>query len=197
MMITSQAFQALLLLSLFTFQVISDAVVTIQRDPRYSTQRVCAFDCWGTYTPGVYIASRISCPTSPPKNDCFCRTDLQQEANGYLSSCMNNRCSNANDIELATSMYDDYCTSNHYTGEMGAKPTGASVITITAAVATVKDTVTVTSSVAATTIEATVTATSTETETVTVTVASSAERAMVLSRTKMLLALVAAAFNVV
>ncbi|KAK0744094.1 hypothetical protein B0T18DRAFT_392752 [Schizothecium vesticola] len=56
-------------------------------------------------------------------NDCFCRSDLQFEANSYVSSCVNSRCTrNSFDISVATKLYDDYCTSNGYSRQAQSTP---------------------------------------------------------------------------
>ena len=139
------------LLPLLTVGVLgADGPVTIDGGDAYKQQRNCAAGCFVKFNDvGYPIAMEISCPTFRVQNDCFCRPDLQQEANLYISSCVNRGCSqNAHDISLATKIYDDYCTGNGYTRQAevtAPSPTGALTITITSPpTATVTETVTVT-----------------------------------------------------
>jgi hypothetical protein len=148
------AFRVFFLASLFIAQILCDASVTIDQSDIYKNQRVCAFGCFNGFDDiGYPIAQELSCPTFKVYNDCFCRTDLQGDANNYISSCVYNRCSkNAHDLSIATSLYDDYCTSNGYTAEAQiTAATGASTITITQAAKTIERTTTATQTVVATT----------------------------------------------
>lgn len=104
------------LLPLLFVEVLCDGPVTIDQGDAYQKQRNCAFSCFRSFDdPGYPIAMTISCPTFKVQNDCFCRPDLQQDAQQFVFSCVSNGCSkNTNDISLATSIYNDYCTSNGY-----------------------------------------------------------------------------------
>ncbi len=126
--------------------VLANGPVTMGENPLYKEQRSCAVDCFAAGTlfedPGERIADRFKCP-KPPQNDCVCRVDLQSSANAYISSCVSHWCDgNTLDIDVATSIYDDYCNSNGYTrgveGPAAATATttavnipGASVVTMT------------------------------------------------------------------
>lgn len=144
-----------LLLALFFFFSLArcDSPVTINENAAYSSQRVCAFPCFEAFDDiGYPIAQEISCATFKVMNDCFCRTDIQQQAHSYVSSCVNLRCSNnAKDISTATSLYDGYCTSNGYIAEVQATTTaqdsGAFTVYITEKPTIASATVTVTQTV--------------------------------------------------
>lgn len=127
--------------------------VTIDQSNIYKGQRNCAFECFVAFNDiGYPIAKEISCATFPVKNECFCRTDLQLQANRYVSSCVNLYCSkNALDISTATKLYDDYCTSNGYVQAQATttSATGAFTITVTEAATTVRETTTTTRTVVA------------------------------------------------
>ena len=125
------------LLPLLVVRVLCDGPVTIDQSDAYKQQRKCAFRCFVDFSDvGYPIAMQISCPTFRVQNDCFCRSDLQQEANLYVSSCVDSGCSrNKFDIDLATKIYDDYCTRNGYErpAQVTTPPgTGAYAATITA-----------------------------------------------------------------
>ena len=99
------------LLLLIAVQVLADAPVTLGLQDAYQGQRECVFSC---FVP-TEIATNLSCPTAPPMNDCFCRTDLQFQANKHISTCVDVWCSSVSyDVSLATQIYKDYCTSNGY-----------------------------------------------------------------------------------
>lgn len=126
------------LLPLLVASVLGNGPVTINQNDVYADGRECLKRCFvGAFPydePGFRIASVISCETDPrPQNDCFCRSDLQQDANIYVADCVSSRCAgNKNDIAAATKMYDDYCTSNGYTREAQVTPppkTGSSPMT--------------------------------------------------------------------
>ncbi|KAK0618917.1 hypothetical protein B0T14DRAFT_518253 [Immersiella caudata] len=108
---------AVSLLPLLFAGVLCDAPVSIDQSDIYRNQRECAGGCFISFDDiGYPIAKKISCPTFKVQNDCFCRSDLQFEANSYISSCVNARCTrNSFDIDVATKLYDNYCTSNGYT----------------------------------------------------------------------------------
>lgn len=109
-----------------------DGPVTIDQADGFDDMRECAHRCFeGFHDVGYPIAKELSCPTFKVQNDCFCKSDLQADATSYISSCVKAGCSsNTNDIASATKMYEDYCTSNGYTGkaQVTSPPkTGASV----------------------------------------------------------------------
>ena len=112
------------LLPLLFVGALCDAPVTIDQSDTFKNQRPCANECFILFKdPGLPIAEQISCSTRRVYNDCFCRSDLQFEANSYVSSCVNSRCTrNSFDISVATKLYDDYCTSNGYSRQAQSTP---------------------------------------------------------------------------
>ena len=115
-------------LSFFPPQSRADAPVTLGRDPALGKFRPCVRNCyWGGYgAVGDYVAQAIGCGNTY-SNDCFCRIDLQGEAEAYVNSCVNNGCSgNEIDRSPALSFYTDYCTKNGYTRDTGASTTAFS-----------------------------------------------------------------------
>jgi len=121
-------FLTLLPLLLLTTEVASDAPATLDSVDGFAGQRDCVYRCFGWQNIGSpldNIASKISCPTRPVMNDCLCRPDLQRQANIAISTCVAKSCtSNQLDIQTATSLYDNYCTSNGYLKAAVAAPTG-------------------------------------------------------------------------
>ncbi|KAI1754530.1 hypothetical protein F4782DRAFT_528451 [Xylaria castorea] len=79
----------------------------------FASQRPCAQGCF-SYDLGEgpdRLAEGIGCDYRNPPNDCFCRPDLQADADAFLRSCVNRECSqNTQDTNSATSIYDEYCT---------------------------------------------------------------------------------------
>jgi len=93
------------------FEIVSSQSVSITDGSAFSSLRSCARSCIGSTQSGpLFLASELSCP-SPYDNSCFCRSDLQQKADSYLSSCINRVCSNTLDANSGASIYDAYCTS--------------------------------------------------------------------------------------
>ncbi|KAI0972792.1 hypothetical protein F4678DRAFT_429374 [Xylaria arbuscula] len=87
--------------------------VTINQAPAYSSQRPCAQNCFGggIYTVAGAVAYNIGCDYHNPQNECVCRPDLQNNADAYIQSCVDNECSeNSLDVNSAISIYDAYCT---------------------------------------------------------------------------------------
>ncbi|KAJ2991724.1 hypothetical protein NUW58_g2414 [Xylaria curta] len=88
---------------------------SITQLPVYTSQRPCArrcFDFGGAYEGPAKLASIIGCDFYPPMNECFCRPDLQANADAYLLNCVDRACvQNAQDTNSAISIYDEYCTS--------------------------------------------------------------------------------------
>ncbi|RYC61012.1 hypothetical protein CHU98_g5198 [Xylaria longipes] len=79
----------------------------------FASQRPCAQGCF-TYDLSEgpdRLAQAIGCDYDNPPNECFCRPDLQADADAFLQSCVNRECSqNTLDTNSATSIYDEYCT---------------------------------------------------------------------------------------
>jgi hypothetical protein len=96
----------------FLLRTVSSQTVSIQYVSAYTSQRECAFACQGINPNDAdVIANALSCDTEPIENSCFCRSDLQAEAENYISTCVQRMCSNTQDATSAVSIYDAYCTS--------------------------------------------------------------------------------------
>ena len=103
------------------------AVVTLTNLPVYDSQRSCSKQCFymGFSSDGGpdRLADALDCGVDPIENDCFCRADLQDDADAYLQSCVFDYCSkNTVDVSSAVSIYDSYCTSAGYNREVEATP---------------------------------------------------------------------------
>lgn len=121
----------------FTFAQ-QDGLATIYQNPYYSQLRPCGQGCFiiSVGSTRDLLGSRLGCSISTllstrlPLNNCYCRSDLQSNADVILSSCVNSRCQfNTNDITSAQAVYHDYCMSNGYAaggGQVSLKPTGSS-----------------------------------------------------------------------
>lgn len=110
----SKLFLAFILIHLATA-----ATVTLTESPAYASQRSCAIYCFytGFSSSGGpdELSSHLDCAVDPIENDCFCRPDLQAQADSYLRSCVGDSCDkNTVDINSAVSIYDSYCTSAGY-----------------------------------------------------------------------------------
>lgn len=95
------------------------ATVTLTNLPAYQSQRSCAIQCFyiGFSSGGGpdRIADNLDCPVDPIENDCFCRADLQDDADAFIQSCVYDYCSkNTIDVSSAVSIYDSYCTAAGY-----------------------------------------------------------------------------------
>jgi hypothetical protein len=139
----------LAILSFCLLAVLADDPVSLERISRYHEQRECAYHCFANLSvPGDLIAHALGCAEEPPMNDCFCRPDLQQSAASYLSGCVGGYCDgNTVDINQATAVYKEYCTSAGYTMPMTgveATTTPSGGFTVTATITIAEATVTVT-----------------------------------------------------
>ena len=130
----------------------ADGTFTITTLPAYTSQRVCAQDCFFQF--GWNLPNALGCQ-SPYLDSCVCRTDLTSSGSSILNSCINNACSsNSNDISSAESLYLGYCaTVNGGPAATDAKTTangnnqaagngGSKTVTITATVVTTNGAVT-------------------------------------------------------
>ncbi|KAI1357286.1 hypothetical protein F5Y08DRAFT_333983 [Xylaria arbuscula] len=91
--------------------------VTITDIAAFPSQRPCAQECFGggIYADAGALAYGIDCEYIHPQNECVCRLDLQDKAEGYLRDCVNRGCDlNSLDTNSAVSIYDAYCTSAGY-----------------------------------------------------------------------------------
>lgn len=92
------------------------ATVTLTNLPAYQSQRSCATRCfYSGFSSGGgpdRLANLLDCDVDPIENDCFCRADLQDDADALLQSCVYDACSkNTIDVTSAVSIYDSYCTA--------------------------------------------------------------------------------------
>ena len=98
----------------------------------FSLQKPCAQSCFVItgVCPNDVLGSVIGCKTEtdcfgsnwPATNDCYCRTDLQQPARDYLTSCIENGCNVGNskiDASSAGSIYAQYCAEKGYSTATG------------------------------------------------------------------------------
>lgn len=118
---------------------------TITNAPVYSSQRPCAQDCfvYGYYTGPDKLASAIGCEYHNPQNECFCRLDLQPNAEAYLRSCVDDGCNlNTLDTNSALSIYDAYCTGAGYIRKTPTTTTAGTDAICSTVTATVTATVT-------------------------------------------------------
>lgn len=109
--------------------VYADNTVSITEALNYTLQRICAQACFYNtlgFEASLVMAGSIGCGFNLPMNACFCCTDLEPLAVSYLTSCVSVGCSNTNDVQTATSIYLNYCTSNGYSTV--AAPTSATAI---------------------------------------------------------------------
>ncbi|KAI0490840.1 hypothetical protein F4859DRAFT_459444 [Xylaria cf. heliscus] len=99
---------------------------SITQAPVFTSQRPCVRGCftYGLYEGPDRLAEGIGCDYRFPQNECFCRPDLQADADAFLLSCVNHDCSqNTLDTNSATSIYDEYCTSAGFLRNAPATPT--------------------------------------------------------------------------
>ncbi|KAI0505693.1 hypothetical protein F5B22DRAFT_651491 [Xylaria bambusicola] len=119
--------------------------VSITQLPVYASQRPCAQRCfaYNTNAGPERVANEIGCDSDVPQNECFCRSDLQADADAFLQTCVDRGCDqNSKDTNSAVSIYDAYCTSAGYMRDVLATPASGtddfpSVATVTVT-ATVK-----------------------------------------------------------
>ncbi|KAH6714301.1 hypothetical protein BKA61DRAFT_735786 [Leptodontidium sp. MPI-SDFR-AT-0119] len=101
-----------------------DTYETIASLDAYKSQRACGQACFWYVGAGAeafdVLGITLGC-TRPVRDSCYCRTDVQAAAVTYLSTCISSQCSGpgvvANDISMATSIYDSYCQGKGYTAD--------------------------------------------------------------------------------
>ncbi|KAK2742541.1 hypothetical protein FQN55_007827 [Onygenales sp. PD_40] len=136
-----------LLLPLFihTVRIYAQESVSIDQQQGYGNLRECAEDCFASgISPAWAISKELSCDPHDPVNKCFCRADLQPQAERYVSSCVSSACSNTIDVSSAVSVYTAYCASAGYTRPKETQvstTTGAFTVTVALATVTVERTV--------------------------------------------------------
>ncbi|KAI1745839.1 hypothetical protein F4680DRAFT_399331 [Xylaria scruposa] len=92
----------------------------------FASQRPCAQGCftYNLYEGPDRLAEGIGCDYKNPQDECFCRPDLQGDADAFLQSCVNRECSqNTLDTNSATSIYDAYCTGAGFLRDTPSTPT--------------------------------------------------------------------------
>lgn len=108
------------------FQIVNaDTYQTIASVDAYSQLRACVQGCFlygNAGCAGDSIADAIKCPYgcfNVALDSCYCRPDLQTDAERHLSTCIKTRCTGAGattvDISSAVSIYDGYCLAAGYT----------------------------------------------------------------------------------
>jgi hypothetical protein len=117
----------------------------------YSLQKPCAQSCF-VMTPLAdcnddELGMAIGCVSRgcigngwQATNDCYCRSDLQQAAQSYLTSCISVGCSVGDykiDAASAGSIYAQYCAENGYSPATGPAAVQATTTTPGAFVGTV------------------------------------------------------------
>lgn len=113
-------FQRLIILFFIWGNIVfaTSGTVSLEGSPAFASQRPCVTDdCFGADTLGnpYLVASKIGCDTNHVQNECFCRPDMQADAQAYLSSCVYSACDQKTlDVDSAVKLYTDYCTSNGY-----------------------------------------------------------------------------------
>ena len=121
------AFFELLIYASFTFAQ-NTGQQTITALPAYSSLRACAQNCiWqsGLGCETDVLGATIGCangdacftPKVAAYNSCYCRTDLQNTAMSYLSTCVRNSCTEGAytaDLSAVQSLYGGYCTAEGY-----------------------------------------------------------------------------------
>lgn len=97
------------------------ATVSLDDSGTFQAQRPCAQRCYsGGVGDSFRVLQEIGCESLPGSNDCYCRADLQDQAQAYISSCVWSACaSKTQDLNIATQLYIDYCTSNGFLRDAG------------------------------------------------------------------------------
>ncbi|KAF2469233.1 uncharacterized protein BDR25DRAFT_356483 [Lindgomyces ingoldianus] len=93
----------------------------------FPLQKPCARSCFLTddFCPNDLLGSKIGCATHTAcssngwqaTNDCYCRPDLQNPAQAYLTSCIQKSCKVGDfaiDASTAGSIYAQYCVEKGY-----------------------------------------------------------------------------------
>jgi len=119
----------------------NDMVTVFVSNTRFDNLRTCAQRCF-TLSYDDYardlLGRKLGCPLSTygstesltsvtmAENQCYCRQDLQDNAQSHLSECVSEKCQrDTNEIASATDVYAEYCERNGYTAGT-AKTSGGS-----------------------------------------------------------------------
>ncbi|KAH8689783.1 hypothetical protein GQ44DRAFT_798273 [Phaeosphaeriaceae sp. PMI808] len=89
-----------------------DGVQYIAGIPEYKSLRDCGKWCYNN-APGDPVGN-LGCKQSNT-DSCFCRLDLQSQAESSLSYCVKSTCSNEVDVTMALHAYSVYCTDRGFT----------------------------------------------------------------------------------
>jgi hypothetical protein len=92
-------------------QLAFSQTVSIQNVPDYNSLRPCAMNCIAVFSAPDILAAAMNCDFHVIENDCFCRLDLQPNAESILYNNVLDSCTNTLDANSAVSIYDTYCTS--------------------------------------------------------------------------------------
>jgi hypothetical protein len=120
-----------LLATTLLLQLTHTQVGTITQDiyilSAFPLQKPCAQSCFVVtgFCPNDVLGSAIGCKSQTncdgnnwqATNDCYCRTDLQQPAQDYLTSCIEGLCTVGDskiDASSAGSIYAQYCAEKGY-----------------------------------------------------------------------------------
>jgi hypothetical protein len=120
-----------LLATTLLLQLTHAQVGTITQDiytlSAFPLQKPCAQSCFVVtdFCPGDVLGAEIGCKTQTncadnnwqATNDCYCRSDLQQPAQDYLTSCVEESCTVGDfkiDASSAGSIYAQYCAEKGY-----------------------------------------------------------------------------------
>ena len=120
-----------LLATTFLLQLTNAQIGTVTQDiftlTAFTLQKPCAQSCFLNtgFCPNDVLGSAIGCKTESncfsnnweATNDCYCRSDLQQPAQDYLTSCVEEYCDVGDsriDASSAGSIYAQYCVEKGY-----------------------------------------------------------------------------------
>jgi hypothetical protein len=121
----------ILLATALLLQLTHAQVGTITQDiydiSAFPSQKPCAQSCFVLtgFCPNDVLGGIIGCKSHSncddsnwqATNDCYCRTDLQQPAQNYLTSCVESQCTVGDsriDASSAGSIYAQYCAGKGY-----------------------------------------------------------------------------------
>jgi hypothetical protein len=123
-----------LMFSSYAYSQIGIMTQDISTIAAYSKQLPCAQSCFmfGKSCPVDLLGRELGCEPEytcstqgwQAKNDCYCRADLQQPAQAFLTSCIQSSCSVGDasiDASTAGSIYSQYCAEKGYVAA-GAVP---------------------------------------------------------------------------
>jgi hypothetical protein len=124
-------FELLLLATTFLLPLTNAQIGTITQDiftlTAFPLQKPCAQSCflYSGFCPSDVLGGAIGCNTQSDcftnnweaTNNCYCRSDLQQPAQDYLTSCVKKHCDVGDsriDASSAGSIYANYCVEKGY-----------------------------------------------------------------------------------